>query len=145
MTGVSAAGKAILVPAGGCSGDLNPFGSFFDLLGRPCFAFFASGAFGVSSFRDERVLFSVCGAGSAFFDFAAPLVGLRVGSSVVVPCVNTALASSAARFFGGRPLRGVDFGGAFSTSECETSDTGSTEGLDFFDGTRENKNPSESS
>lgn len=79
--------------------------------------------------------------------FAAPLVGLLLGSSTLFPLADTTLGviSSSLCFFRGRPLFGVDFGGAFSTSERGFSGTASIDGLGFFDGSRENWNPSASS
>ena len=130
------------MPAGGCSGDLKPFVSTgFGRPGRPLLAFFSWGAFtGDSWFRDERVAWVGWDSDSVFAAFAVPLVGLLVGSSAVVALVDIALApaSSPARFFCGRPLRGVAFGGAFSTSDCGFSGTGSIDDLAFFGGTREN-------
>lgn len=120
MTGVSATGRAILVPAGGCSGDLNPFGSAgLDFEGRPLFRDFLGWSSSGSRVREERVAMSGCGSCSVSAELAAPLVVFRVGSSVVCPFTGTAPAPafSPVRFLGGRPLRGVDFGGAFSTSE----------------------------
>lgn len=67
-------------------------------------------------------------------------MGLLFGSSTLFPFAGTALevVSSPVGFFRGRPLFGVDLGGAFSTSEWGFSGTASTDGLGFFDGSSEN-------
>ena len=74
-------------------------------------------------------------------------MGLLLGSSTLFPFVGTALEviSSPVGFFRGRPLFGVDLGGAFSMSEWGISGTASIDGLGFFDGSRENWKPSASS
>lgn len=66
---------------------------------------------------------------------------------MLFPFAGTVLevVSSPVGFFRGRPLFGVDLGGAFSTSEWGISGTASIDGLGFFDGSRENWNPSASS
>lgn len=154
ITGVSATGSATFVPSGGCAGELYPFDSdtctcCLAFGGRPAFfGFFVSGwCSGLSRARDERIVFVGCDSGSVCAVFAAPLVGLLLGSSTLFPFAGTALGviSSSLCFFRGRPLFGVDLGGAFSTSERGFSGTASIDGLGFFDGSRENWNPSASS
>jgi hypothetical protein len=154
ITGVSATGSATFVPSGGCAGELYPFDSdtcacFLAFGGRPAFfGFFVSGwCSGLSRVREERIVFVGSNSGSVCVVFAAPLVGLLVGSSTLLPFSGTALevASSPVCFLRGRPLFGVDLGGAFSTSEWGFSRTASIDGLGFFDGSRANWNPSASS
>lgn len=78
-------------------------------------------------------------SGSVFVDFAVPRAGLLLGSSTLFPFAGTTLGVlSSPCFFRGRPLFGVDLGGAFSASDLGLSGIASIDGLGFFDGNREN-------
>jgi hypothetical protein len=115
--------------------------------GRPFLGFFASGwCSEVSRGCAERDSITDWASDSVSV-LPEPRVGLLLGSSMGTPFAGPPLEPvvSSGRFFGGRPRRGVAFGGAFSISELRFSGIASIEGRDFLDGFRENWNPSSSS